>query len=160
MEQRFAIPGSETIQSNGGSWLPVDADHTINPTIVIRRPQRAGDISKELLSGSLRQMSRAEAQNLLRVDPADLTAVETFLKGYGLTIIAESAEARTVHAEGSAVQVGQAFGVTIEWRIDPKARKYLSYQGALTVPAELAGIVEAVLGLDLRPVARRRGAAE
>jgi kumamolisin len=160
MEHRFAVPGSEPNHTSGGSWLPVDADQQISPTIVIRRPQRAGDLSQKLLSGSLRQMSRAEAQNLLRVDPADLAAVETFVKDYGLTIVAENADARTVHVEGSVVQVGQAFGVTLEWRIDPQGRKYLSYLGALTVPAELAGIVEAVLGLDLRPIARRRRAAE
>ena len=52
------------------------------------------------------------------------------------------------------MRVGQAFGVAIQWRVDLESRKYLSYQGPLTVPANLAGIVEAVLGLDQRPVAR------
>ena len=154
MPQRFPIPGSEPIHSRGGSWLPVDAEQTVSPTIVIRRPLRAGDVSQQLLSGSWRQMSREEAGDLLRVDPADLSAVLSFLQNYALHIVAQNAEARTVKAEGTTAQVGEAFGVKIRWRIDEKGQKYLSYQGALSVPADLAGIVEAVLGLDLRPVAR------
>jgi kumamolisin len=156
MAERYAIPGSEAIQTSGGSWLPVNADQQICPTIIIRRPPRAGEVSQELLSGSWRPISREEAEKLLRVDPADLAAVLTFVQGYGLTVIAENAEARTVHVEGSVMRVGQAFGVEIEWRVDGEGQRYLSYSGKLTVPAELAGIVEAVLGLDQRPVARRR----
>jgi kumamolisin len=155
MEQRSAIPGSEARHESGGSWLPAGADQQISPTIIIRRPQRAKDMSEQLLSGSLRQMSRQEAENLLRVDPADLAAVLTFVQNYGLSVVTENAEARTVQVEGSAIQVGQAFGVEIEWRIDPEGQRYLSYQGPLSVPANLAGIVEAVLGLDQRPAARR-----
>jgi kumamolisin len=102
-------------------------------------------------------MSREQAEQLMRVDPADLAEVQSFVESYGLKIIAENAEARTVQIEGSAQSVGQAFGVTIQWRIDPHGRKYLSYQGPLTVPAALAGIIAAVLGLDQRPIARRVG---
>jgi len=155
MEERVVIPGSETGHSGGGQWLPADADLPISPTIVIRRAKRAGDVGEELLSGSLRQMSREEAEKLLRVDPADLAAVEKFMHGYGLTIVSENAAARTVHVSGSVMRVGQAFGVEIAWRVDAEGQKYLSYQGALMLPADLAGIVEAVLGLDQRPVARR-----
>jgi len=157
MEQRVAIPGSVAFHTSGGSWLPVNADQTISPTLVIRRPKRAGDVSEELLSGSFRGMSRDEAGAFLRVDSADLALVHAFVQGYGLTVIAENAEARTVQVEGSVTQVGQAFGVEVEWRIDDKGRHYLSYQGELTVPADLAGIVVAVLGLDQRPVARSVG---
>ena len=155
MKQRFAIPGSEAHHDSGGTWLPVGVGQQISPTIVIRRPQRAGDIGEQLLSGSLRPMGREEVENLLRVDPADLAAVLTFVQSYGLAVIAENAEARTVQLEGSAMRVGQAFGVDIEWRMDPEERRYLSYRGELSVPLNLEGIVEAVLGLDQRPVARR-----
>lgn len=157
MEQRVAIPGSAAFHDIGGSWLPVDADQTISPTIVIRRPKRAGDVSEQLLSGSLRPMSRDEAETFLRVDAADLAAVRAFARGYGLTVIAENAGARTVQVEGSVMRVGTAFGVEIGWRVDAQGQKYLSYQGELTVPADLAGIVVAVLGLDQRPVARSVG---
>jgi len=34
-------------------------------------------------------------------------------------------------------------------------RNYICYEGALSIPAELEGVIVAVLGLDERPVARR-----
>jgi kumamolisin len=159
MKPRFVIPGSEAGHTSGGSWLPVSADQKISPTIIIRRPPGALDISQQLLSGSWRPMSREQAENLLRVDPADLAAVLSFARANGLQIIAQNAEARTVQIEGTTTQIGEAFGVDIQWRVAPKGQKYLSYQGALTLPAELSGIVEAVLGLDQRPIARHSAGA-
>lgn len=163
MTPRFAIPGSEPHHPAGGSWLPVGADHVgvdqISPTIIIRRPPKAGDVSQQLLSGSWHQPTRAEAENLLRVDPADLAAVLTFVRNYGLTVISQNAEARTVRVEGTTGQVGEAFGVEIEWRVDPDGQKYLSYQGSITLPGELKGIVEAVVGLDQRKIARHGAGA-
>ena len=107
-------------------------------------------------------MSREQAENLLRVDPTDLAVVLRFARTEGLQVIAQNAEARTVQIEGTTTQIGAAFGVTIQWRTDPsapKGQKYLSYQGALTLPAELSGVVEAVLGLDQRPIARHAAGA-
>ena len=159
MNPRFVIPGSEASHTNGGSWLPVSADQKISPTIIIRRAPGARDVSQELLSGSWRPVSREQAENLLRVDPRDLAVVLSFARAKDLTVIAQNAEARTVQVEGTTTQIGEAFGVTIQWRVDSKGQKYLSYQGALTLPAELSGIVEAVLGLDQRPFARHRAGA-
>jgi kumamolisin len=88
-----------------------------------------------------------------------LAAVLAFVRSKDLTVIAENAEARTVQIEGTTTQIGQAFGVDIQWHLGPNGQKYLSYQGALTLPAELSGIVEAVLGLDQRPIARHRAAS-
>src|SRR5947208_2592018 len=150
--ERASSPGSEARHDNGGAWRPAGVDQQISPTIVIRRPQKAGDVSEQLLSGSFRQISRQQAEDLLRVDPDDLAAVLKFVQDYGLNVVAENAEARTVQVEGSAMRVGHAFGVDIEWRVDPEGQRYLSYQGELSVPASLAGVVEAVLGLDQRPV--------
>ncbi len=155
MEKRFILPGSEADHPDGGSWLPADAGQKVTPTIIIRRAPRAGDLRQKLLSGSLPPMSREEAENLIRVDPNDLAAVRSFAQSNGLTAIAENAEARTMQVEGTVAQVAAAFGVTIEWRIDPEGKKYLSYLGAITLPESVAGIIEAVLGLDQRPLARR-----
>ena len=143
--------------ASGGSWFPADANERISPTIVIRRPLGRADLAQRLLSGSLPPLSRAEAAQLIRVAPEDLAAVEAFARGHGLAIVTENAEARTLRVTGSVAQVGKAFGVEIEWRVDPQGQKYLSYRGELTIPAPLTGIVEAVLGLDQRPIARRAG---
>ncbi len=155
VEQRFAIPGSEASHKDGGSWQPAEQDQRISPTIIFCRSQGAGEMAQDLLSGSARHMSREEATQFLRANPADLAAARAFVHAYGLTIVSENAEARTLRAEGSLAQVGKAFGVDIELRTDEHGKQYLSYQGPLTVPAPLNGMVEAVLGLDQRPIARR-----
>jgi kumamolisin len=155
VEQRVAIPGSEAVHSGGGSWQCADPAEQISPTIVLRRPRGAAELTQGLLSGSAARLSREDAAQLLRANPADLAAVEQFAHEYGLKIVSENAEARTVRVEGSLVQVGKAFGVDIQLRTDAQGKEYLSYQGALTTPAPLAGMVEAVLGLDQRPIARR-----
>lgn len=123
--------------------------------MVIRRPPQSAGLGQQLLSGSFPQMSRHEAAKLISANPDDLAAVRQFAQDYDLNISAEDAEARTVRVEGTLAQVGKAFGVDIQDRVDPQGRKYLSYQGALTLPAALNEIVVAVLGLDQRPVARR-----
>jgi len=158
VDERLELPGSETPHGDGGSWLEADPSQRVTTTLVIRRPQQAGELTKQLLSGTLPQMSRDQAEQLLRVDPADLAALLAFAHEYGLQVSEQNANARTVHLEGTLAQLGRAFGVEVQRRIDEQARSYLSYRGALTVPANLAGIVEAVLGLDQRPIARRKAA--
>jgi kumamolisin len=155
VEPRSAIPGSEATHTEGGSWGPADPEQQISPTIVLRRPQGAGDLAQGPLSGSAPRMSREEAAQFLRASPADLAAVRAFVQEYGLKIVSEDAEARIVRIEGSLAQIGKAFGVEIQLRTDEKGREYLSYQGSLTMPASLQGVIEAVLGLDQRPIARR-----
>jgi kumamolisin len=155
VQPRIAIPGSEARHGEGGNWQTADQNGQISPTIVFRRPPRAGDMAQDLLSGAARRMSREEAAQFLRADPADLAAVRAFVHEYGLRIVSENAEARTLRVEGSLAQVGKAFGVDLQLRTDEHGKEYLSYQGPLTIPASLDGMVEAVLGLDQRPIARR-----
>jgi len=155
MEKLFILPGSEASHAEGGSWLPAKADEEIRATIIIRRPASAGDVGQQLLSGSFPQMTREQAVAFMRVDPGDLAAVRSFAQSNGLRVIAENAEARTIQVEGNVAQMGRAFGVKSEERIDPDGQQYLSYQGPILLPETVTGIIEAVLGLDQRPLARR-----
>jgi hypothetical protein len=52
--------------------------------------------------------------------------------------------------------VGQAFGVTLAWFELAERQRYVSYEGDITLPAELAPHVLAVLGLDQRPTTKPR----
>ncbi len=85
---------------------------------------------------------------LERHSQQDVAAVEAFAKQYGLQVTEASAAKRTVKVCGSAEALGRAFGVTLKAFGD-----YIGYQGPLTVPDNLSGIVMAVLGLDTRPIA-------
>jgi Pro-kumamolisin, activation domain len=80
-----------------------------------------------------------------------IAAVEAFARQYGLQVTEASAAKRTVKVSGSAQALGRAFGVTLE-----AFGEYIGYQGPLTIPDNLSGIVMAVLGLDTRPIAHRQ----
>ena len=47
-----------------------------------------------------------------------------------------------------------AFGVRLQ-NCEIGGREYICYEGPLSIPAALDGIIVAVLGLDQRPAARR-----
>ncbi len=85
---------------------------------------------------------------LQRNSHQDIAAVEAFASHYGLQVTEASAAKRTVKVSGSAEALGRAFGVTLR-----ACGEYIAYQGPLTIPDNLSGIVMAVLGLDTRPIA-------
>ena len=88
---------------------------------------------------------------LAHPDASDVALVENFAKDYGLEVPEASAERRTVKLSGTAEQMERAFGVQLAM-----FGNAISYTGPITVPEAMAGKVMAVLGLDQRPVARRR----
>jgi kumamolisin len=71
-------------------------------------------------------------------------------------VISENPDARTIKAQGTAAQMQAAFGVTLEVAGEAASRQFVTYEGPLTVPKQLDGVIVAVLGLDQRPVAKPR----
>ena len=66
------------------------------------------------------------------------------------------ADGHTVSVRGTAAQMSRAFGATLHLFESPDGNRHLSYEGNLTIPAEIAPHVIAVPGLDQRPVAAPR----
>jgi kumamolisin len=86
-------------------------------------------------------------------DADELALVERFATEHGLSVTATSAAARSVGLLGSVAQMNAAFGVSLG-RYSTDGQTYRGREGDIRVPAELAGVVVAVLGLDDRPQAR------
>jgi len=87
----------------------------------------------------------------------DFAAIAKFAAGHGLAVDhhASSLARRTVVLRGTARQMQQAFGVTLhDYEDAGTQQRYHSFTGAITVPATHARIIESVLGLDARPIAR------
>ncbi|GHF65799.1 kumamolisin [Deinococcus metalli] len=83
----------------------------------------------------------------------DLTRVEDFAREHGLDTVESSAARRTVILRGSVAQMQEAFGVTLGL-YENDGVTFRGRSGPVHVPADLAGIVEGVFGLDDRPQAR------
>ncbi len=105
------------------------------------------------MSGNFARVPREQAEQMLSAAPDDLAAVRSFLSQHGLTITKESAEARTLHVQGTVQQMDAAFGIQLGWLENAQGQRHLGYEGALSVPESLSGVITAVLGLDQRPVA-------
>jgi len=68
-------------------------------------------------------------------------------------VVQEDAARRTVVLSGTVAQVNEAFGVDLQ-QFEHAGGSYRGRTGPISVPEELHGVVEAVLGLDNRPQAR------
>jgi subtilase family serine protease len=117
------------------------------------------DPTKQLVTASiLLQHAAASPQSGVAAstmaDPNQISAVCAFVQHYGLTILDQNFETRTVKIQGNAQQMDEAFGTQLCLGTDGQGNQYLTYQGPLTVPASVASYVIAVVGLDQRPVAK------
>ena len=121
-------------------------------TITVRRHtgSKIGERVEKILRGEAPAMPREEADHALAADPGDLSRITEFAAGYSLSVVEEDSARRVVRVAGTVAQMESAFGVKLLWD-----GTHLFYEGALTIPASLEGIVVAVLGLDQRPAASR-----
>lgn len=126
---------------------PVPPDEPVRVSVLVRRrapmPERAG----------ADHMSHDELAAAHGADPADLETVARVLGGFGLTAVESDPARRTVVMEGPASAAAQAFQVELA-RYSYDGGGYRGREGFVHVPAELAGIVEGVFGLDDRPQAQ------
>jgi kumamolisin len=85
-------------------------------------------------------------------EPRDLAAVRAFATAHGLAVVEENAARRTVVLSGTVAQFSAAFAVQLQQFEHPEGT-YRGRIGAIYLPKELDGVIEAVLGLDNRPQA-------
>jgi kumamolisin len=107
--------------------------------------------------------TRDEFAVLHGADPVDIASIEAFAHDNGLTVSERSAARRSVMLKGTAENMQKAFGTALA-HYDTPAGGYRGRTGSVTIPANLEGVITAVLGLDNRPVAtphlRRADAAK
>ncbi len=151
---RRAIPGSERPPVDGvaAGQRAVPADTRVEATVVLRRRADLPDGPDLLTSAELEERHGA--------DPADVELVTRTLTALGVEVTAVDAASRRVRVAGPAGVLAEAFGTSLAQVSTPDptgtpvTHRYRT--GGLSVPAELDGIVTAVLGLDDRPQARAR----
>jgi kumamolisin len=145
---RAAIAGSAPDHAGYRRLAAADPATPIQATIVLRSDSNPAG----LLSG---QYFPAK-QTPVGADSSSIEAVEAFVRNHGLTIVESNAAERRVAVYGTADQMKQAFGTNLVWFESGDGQRHLSYEGDVTLPAEIAPHVIAVLGLDQRPLANPR----
>ena len=149
------LPGSERQPVTGAQpGAELDASTQIEVTLVTRRRER---LPAEVVTGP-ETLSRDELAARHGTDPSDLALIREVLGRFGLTVTGADGGARRVTVTGPVSAFSQAFGATLR-RVSaphPTASGPVQHRyrvGGLHVPAELDGVVLAVLGLDDRPQA-------
>jgi kumamolisin len=155
---RIALKGSERAAVPAARIVSVaDQSEKMQVTVIVRRhapqdfQQRVAAHASGRHSGAY--LTRAQFANRYGATASDLAAVRAFAASYGLAVLEEHAARRTLLLSGSAAQFSKAFDVKLH-RMAYPGGSYRGRVGAVTVPAELEGIIEAVLGLDDRPQAK------
>ena len=134
---------------------PVDESQRIVVTLVTRR---RSPLPRDLVD-TPETVTREQLAEQHGTDPADIDFLRIVLAQYGLQVTEADPGARQVKVEGSLAALSDTFGAqlslvrsTAPGSDQPTEHRYR--QGELRIPAELNGIVLAVLGLDDRPQAR------
>jgi kumamolisin len=147
MSNRWTVPGSDRAALPGDVVGDADSAEQITVTVVVRSkdplPPEPGDLSRQAFA-----QRYGAAQS-------DLDKIAAFARAHDLIVVDSSAARRSVVLRGSVAAMSGAFGVTLK-RCRCADGTFRARQGGVSVPADLAGIVTAVLGLDNRPQAETR----
>jgi kumamolisin len=134
-----------------------DPAERLEVTVLVRRQNSDAFKAKvaALASGarSSGHMTHADLAKQFGASPKDMAAVANFAKQHHLAIVQEDPARRAVVLSGTVAQFNKAFGVDLQ-HFEYAGGSYRGRTGPITLPKELDGIVDAVLGLDNRPQAR------
>jgi kumamolisin len=159
-KNRIPLVGSEREPFRGARAVgPADPNERLQVTILVRRRPTSPSISSLVAemqarpSQERRHLSREEFAAAHGADPADLEKVEEFVHEHGLDVVEVNAAQRRVVVSGTVAAFSAAFGVSLATYEHPGG-SYRGRVGNVQIPADLAPIIEAVMGLDDRPQAR------
>jgi kumamolisin len=155
--ERSELPGATPAPS------PLDDSQEITVTVLLRR---RAQVPSALVEGP-QTVSAAQLGEQYGAAEADAQLVAQVLGEYGLTVTETHLASRRLKVSGTIAAMQSAFGTTLTAVTSPHpdgsgnvTHRYRT--GSLSVPAQLSGVITAVLGLDDRPAARpqfRRGPA-
>lgn len=152
-------PGSAPVHPAGVLRLakPPEPHARMHVTVVVR--SRASDrqigaavakLGRQLparrLLPDLREFDRRYASTR-----EDIARVAAFYESQDLRIVETSRRRRAVSLSGTPGQLSRAFGVELG-DYENAVGRYLSHEGPVSLPRDLAGTIEGVLGLDDRPL--------
>lgn len=156
-QDRMELKGSARAAMPGGRDVgPADPNQQIEVTVYLRHSPgklpSADAIGSQPIS-QRKYLTREEFARAHGAGAADVEKVRAFAREYGLQVKSEDRGARLVKLTGTVQAFNEAFGVELR-RYEHTSGTYRCRTGALTVPSDLAGVIEAVFGLDNRPQAK------
>jgi kumamolisin len=149
--KRVSLPRSERkAPHNATDQGPTSPQQIVSVSLIVRRKNA---LSLHALGG--RHVSRAEFNETYAGNPADFEKLRQFAHQHALSVdeSASSLPRRTIVLRGTAQAMEKAFGVELH-DFERDGKKFHAFTGTVSLPEDHAPLVEAVLGLDARPVAK------
>jgi kumamolisin len=148
------LPGSKRNPYRGAKATgKADPGDVLEVTVLVRR-RHASEMAGIAVAGrEATPMSRQAFAERYGASDDDLAAVTGFAEQQGLSVVLSHAGRRTVRLSGTVAQFNTAFGVDLQ-HFAYDGGSYRGRTGVIVLPPALQGVVEAVLGLDDRPVAK------
>jgi kumamolisin len=143
---REGMPGAQDVG-------PADPNQKIEVTLYLRRASRGPLSAEPIGSGPIsgrKYLTREEFRRTHGARAEDCERVRAFAGEYGLQVKSEDRAARWMKLAGTVEAFNRAFGTDLR-RCEHSSGTYRCRTGALTIPSNVAGVIEAVLGLDNRP---------
>lgn len=134
---------------------PTDPQKILSVSVIVKRRH---PLNLHALGG--RQISEEEFDQKYAADPASFEKLRQFAHEHGLVVdeAASSLARRTIVLKGTAEALEKAFGVQLQnFEHTGTKQTFHGFEGAISLPethTEVAGVIDAVLGLDTRPLAK------
>ena len=152
-QKRVVLPRSERVAPKNATGAGrTDGQQIISVSLIVKRKN---PLSVSALGGRI--LSHEEFDQKYAADPASFDALRTFAHQHGLAVdeSTSSLSRRTMVLRGPAQAMEQAFGVELnDYEESGTGRRFHGFSGSVSMPDTHAPLVEAVLGLDARPVAK------
>ncbi len=148
VEPRTVIAGSERSAPAGTDSGEVAAQATARVSVYLKAAAPGGPRRSEE-GFRTRSELRAERQSGLA---SAVKRLKVFAEQAGLEVVESDAGRRLVRLEGTLAALQAAFGAELR-QYQHEGRSFRARTGPLSAPSDIAEMVEAVLGLDERPVA-------
>ena len=134
------------------------ANQQITVTVILKRPRPL-----DLATLAAHPLGREEYSRTHGATEDAMNQVRAMAARHGLALVNEDRAARRLWLRGTVEQLEQTFGVQLNdyehtasanAPAAPTGPQFHAFTGALSVPEPEAAVIETVLGLDTRPVAR------
>lgn len=154
-----ALEGSErTARAGAKRVAAADPEEVLTVSVRLRRRPDGPPLPdltalSQTPPSERKYLSREEFAKNYGASPTDVKAIEEFARAKGLKVVEASIPRRTVVLKGTVAQMNQAFQVDLG-TYETQEEKYRGREGAISVPANIAPIVEGIFGLDNRKMAQ------
>jgi kumamolisin len=153
-QERIVLKGSaRAILPGAQDEGPADPNQQIEVTVYLRRrsDQTANlDAMGAQPISERRYLTREEFARSHGAGSEDVAKVRTFAAEFGLRVTTENPGARLLKLRGTVEAFNQAFSVELR-HYRHLSGTYRGRSGSISIPQSLAGVLEAVIGLDNRP---------